>query len=202
IALAHPLGVAAGEIVVDGYDVDALPLERVEVDRKRCDERLALASLHLGDFAAVKRDAADQLDVIVPLAKCAHRRLADRGEGFRKQVVELLAIGEPFAEALGLRAQFIVGKGLDRGLEAVDRVDIFAEAADITIVGRSEDAFCHCGEHENPLKPRAFGSREIRSPTLWETAPGDVRSTPCIVNSREAAVGMTGGCMCGAVRYE
>ena len=49
VDLAHPLGVAAGEVVVDGDDVDALAGERVEIDGKRGDERLAFAGLHLGD---------------------------------------------------------------------------------------------------------------------------------------------------------
>ena len=93
IDLAHPVRVAAGEIVVDGDDVDALALERVEIDGERRDERLALASLHLGDLAAVERDAADQLDVVMTLAEGPHRGLADRREGFGKQVVELVAIG-------------------------------------------------------------------------------------------------------------
>jgi hypothetical protein len=34
IEAAHPFGVAAGEVVVDGDDMDALAGERVEVDGK------------------------------------------------------------------------------------------------------------------------------------------------------------------------
>ena len=45
----HPLGVAAGEVVVHGHEVHALAAERVEEDRKRRGERLALAGPHLGD---------------------------------------------------------------------------------------------------------------------------------------------------------
>ncbi|MFL6794015.1 MAG: hypothetical protein ACJ8D6_03060, partial [Sphingomicrobium sp.] len=60
--------------------------------------------------------------------------------------------------------------------------DIFAEAADVAIVGRSEDALCQSGEHEIPLKTRAFINGANPSPTLWETAPGDVRSGPAVVN--------------------
>ena len=105
IDLAHPVGVAAGEIVVDGDDMDALALERVQIDRERRDEGLALAGLHLGDLAAVERDAADQLDVVMALAERADRRLANGREGLGDQIVELFAIGQPLAEALGLAAQ-------------------------------------------------------------------------------------------------
>ena len=65
---AHPLGVAAGQVVVDGDEVDALAAERVEVGRERGDEGLALAGLHLGDPAEVERRATHQLDVEVALA--------------------------------------------------------------------------------------------------------------------------------------
>ena len=45
VDLAHPLRVAAGEVVVDGDDVHALAGERVEVGRQGRDERLAFAGL-------------------------------------------------------------------------------------------------------------------------------------------------------------
>src|SRR5215472_5352788 len=49
---AHPLGVATGEIVVDGDDVNAFALECVEIAREGGDERLAFARLHLCYFPA------------------------------------------------------------------------------------------------------------------------------------------------------
>ena len=45
----HPLGVAPGQVIVDGDDVHAAPFERARVHRQRGDERLAFAGLHLGD---------------------------------------------------------------------------------------------------------------------------------------------------------
>ena len=143
VDLAHPVGVAAGEIVVYGDDVDALSLECIEVDRERGDERLAFAGLHLGDLAAVERDATDQLDVVVALAERPDRRFSNRGKSFGDQLVELLAVGQPPPEKLGLAHELVVAQRGNIRLEAVDRIDIFAEAADIAIVGRSEDAFCH-----------------------------------------------------------
>ncbi len=82
--------------------MDALALERVEIDRERRDQRLAFAGLHLGDLAAMKRDAADQLDVIMALAERSDRRLAHGRERFGKQIVELLAVRQPLPELLGL----------------------------------------------------------------------------------------------------
>src|SRR4051794_17369712 len=90
------------------------------------------------------------------LAKRPDRRLAHGCERLGKHVLELFTVGEPLAEELGLAAELVIRKRMDVRFEGVDRIDIFAEAADVAIVGRSEDAFCHCGEHGIPLNTRAF----------------------------------------------
>ena len=92
---AHPLGVAAGEVVVDGDDVNALAFERVQIGGKRGDQRLAFAGLHFGDLAVVQHHAADQLHVVVPHVQHAAAGFADDGERLGQQVVERLAVGEP-----------------------------------------------------------------------------------------------------------
>src|SRR5262249_52322436 len=49
VDLAHPLGVALCQVVIDGNNVDATTGQRIEIDRKRCDQRLAFAGLHFGN---------------------------------------------------------------------------------------------------------------------------------------------------------
>ena len=88
VDLAHPLGVAFGEVVVDGDDVDAAAGEGVEVAGERGDEGFAFAGLHLGDFAGVEDDAADQLDVEVAHPDGAFAGFADDGEGLGQDGVE------------------------------------------------------------------------------------------------------------------
>ena len=83
-----PTGVASRQVVVDGDQVRAAPLERVEVQRERRDERLALAGLHLGDPSLVEHDPADQLHVEVAHAEGALGRLADHRERLGEEVVE------------------------------------------------------------------------------------------------------------------
>ena len=68
VGLAHPHGVALSEVVIDGDDVNAPALERVEVDGECGDERLALAGLHLGDLALVESRTPDDLFIEVPEA--------------------------------------------------------------------------------------------------------------------------------------
>src|SRR5215203_4280769 len=97
----HPFGVAAGEVVVDGHNVDALAGQRVERDGERGRERLALAGLHLGDRAAVQHHAADQLDIEVPHPHGPARRLAHDGEGLGQQIVERLAVARALAQRVG-----------------------------------------------------------------------------------------------------
>ena len=101
---AHPLGVALGQIVVDGDDVHAAPFERARVDRQRGDERLAFAGLHLGDPAFVQHLAAHDLHVEVPHPNGAFAGLAHDGEDLGQQGIERLAVLETLPE-LGVLAR-------------------------------------------------------------------------------------------------
>ena len=98
---AHPLRVAAGEVVVDGDDVDAAAGERVEDGGQRRDEGLALAGPHLGDLALVEDDAADELDVEVAHPERPLHRLAGHREDLGEDLVERLL--EPVVLALAAR---------------------------------------------------------------------------------------------------
>ena len=91
----HPLRVAAGQVVVDGDDVDALAGQRVQIDRQRGDQGLALAGLHLGDAAAVEHHPADELHVEVPHPQHALARLAADGERLGEEIVQRLANSSP-----------------------------------------------------------------------------------------------------------
>ena len=125
---AHPLRVALGEVVVDGDDVDAVAVERVEVARQGGDERLALTGLHLGDVAEVQRDAAHDLDVEVALAEHALGGLPDRGERLGHQVVERLSRLEPLAELLRHAPQFLVAH---RGELVLERVHLLGDRLEL-----------------------------------------------------------------------
>jgi hypothetical protein len=92
VDLPHPFAIAAGEIVIDRDDMDALAGQRVEIDRKGGHQRLAFAGLHLGDIALMQHHAADQLDVEMPLAEGSLGSLAHGGEGRNQDVIERLAV--------------------------------------------------------------------------------------------------------------
>ena len=164
--LAHPLGVPAGQIVVDGDHVNALAGEGVEVDGQGRHQGLALAGLHLGDPAEMQGRPAHQLHVEVALADGAPGRFPDGGEGLDQQVVDVLAPVQALAERHGPVSQGLVAERLSLGLEFVDvrhqrlqgpNLLAFAGAQDL-----GEDA------HEPSMLPVAGrdGPANRRSPTL------------------------------------
>ena len=137
---AHPLGVAAGEVVVDGHDVDALALQGVEVDGQGGDEGLPFARDHLGDVAAVEDHPAHELDVVVPHLEEADAPLAADREGFDEDIFERLALGQAVAELGRLGGEGLVGERLHGGLERVDLGDVGAHPADLALIGVAEEA--------------------------------------------------------------
>jgi hypothetical protein len=182
VDLAHPLGVAAGEVIVDGDDVDALAGERVEIDRQRRDQRLAFAGAHLGDRAFVQHHAADQLDVEMALLERALGRFAHHREGRGEEVVDGLAGGELGAERVGLGAQLLVGQRGDFGLERVDLGDLRPVALQPPVVGGAEHSFENRVEHLRPFRARlrtapSLAAASPRGAGRLRLAPGAVGRT-------------------------
>jgi hypothetical protein len=148
VDLTHPLGVAAGQIVVHGDDMDAPAGEAVEIAGQGGDQRLALAGAHLGDAAAVQHDAAHHLHVVVSLAQGALGRLPDGGEGLGEQVVQGLAILQALAVVAGLGPELGVGEPDQLGLDGADLLHQGHDALDDAIVvGAKEllEGICHRG---------------------------------------------------------
>ena len=155
VDLPHPFGVALGEVVVDGDDVDALAGERVQVNGEGGDQGLAFAGLHLGDGAFMEDHAADQLDVEVALAEGALAGLADGRERRHEQVVDRLAGGELGAELVGAGAQVGVRQRGDLGLQRVDLDDGRGVSLQAAVVGGSENLSgkgAETGHQYYPLK--------------------------------------------------
>ena len=165
VDLPHPVGVAAGEVVVHGDDMHALAGERIQVDRQRGDQGLALAGLHLGDLAVVQHHAADQLHVEMPLPEGAAAGLADHGEGFRQQVVQRRAVGQAGAEFRGLGGQGLVRQRLHAVFQGVDRRNAPLVPLQGAVVGGAENGTGDRGEHADlpratsPGRPRRAAFR-------------------------------------------
>jgi hypothetical protein len=149
---AHPFGVALGQVVVDGDDMDAAAGQRIQVDGEGSDERLALAGLHLGDGALVQDHPADQLDVEMALAEGALRRFAYRREGGSQEIVDRCPGRDLIAKSLGAGAELVVGEALEVVFEGVDRLHHRPVALDAPIARGPEDLAPKIAdaEHEHP----------------------------------------------------
>ncbi len=184
VQLAHPLGVACGQVVVDRDQVHALAFERVEVDGQRGDERLAFARLHLGDGALVQHHAADELHVVVPHLEHAPAGLAADGKGFNQDVVEARAVVELLLELRRLGLQLGVAELLDLRFEIVDGGNARAHLAQGPLVRGAEDTFRYPGEHCFPflsVRPEPTTDSEgRRGPVKSREAspPGPVAPAP------------------------
>ncbi len=135
---AHPLGVAGGQIVVDGDEVDALAGQGIQIERQGGDQGLALAGAHFGDAAPVQHHAPNHLHVVVPLPQGPLGRLAHHGEGLVQQLIERLARGDPALEFVGLGLEIGVRERGDRGLEGVDPGHLAHHRLDLAVVGGAE----------------------------------------------------------------
>ena len=82
VEASHPLGVAAGQIVVDRDHMHPLTGQGVEVHRQRCCQGFAFARAHFGDFAFVQGLSADQLHVEMTHLHHAPAGFAHQGERF------------------------------------------------------------------------------------------------------------------------
>ncbi len=135
----HPLRVASRQVVVDGDDVNAFALERVEIRGKRRDERLAFTGLHFRDAARVEHHAADELHIEVPHVQHAPPRFAHHRKRLRQDVVKRFTASETGAELHGLPAKVGLAERGDARLERVDARDDRTQALQFALVLRADD---------------------------------------------------------------
>ena len=95
VDLAHPYGIAAGQIFVHGNDMHAFSREGVQVDGSNGRKRLSFAGHHFRDRALMDDHAADQLDIIWPLMERALGGFAGKGECRGENIVERFSRRHP-----------------------------------------------------------------------------------------------------------
>ena len=159
VNLTDPLGIAAGQVIVDRDKVRTASGQRVEEERQRGDERLALAGGHFGDASAVQDHAADELDVevdhlpfdgMIDHADGATAEAAGgvfhHGKSFGQNLVEsrllLLVVLDGRDARLpsgGLGPQFVVRERLVFLLQLVDSAHDRHHALDLALVFRADD---------------------------------------------------------------
>ncbi len=148
VDLAHPVGVATCQVIVDRDNVHALARQRIQIDGERSGQGFALARAHLGNLARVQHHAADQLHIEMAHPEHAPRRLATDGKSLWQERVEGLAVGDALAKFVGLGRQLLVGEGRYRRLERIDCDDRLAESLQHPLIATAEDSsqeFLHHG---------------------------------------------------------
>ena len=146
VDLAHPLGVAARQVIVDRDDVDPESGQGIQIGGERRDQRLALAGPHLRDLARVQHHPADELHVEMTHIEGALADLAHHGEGLGQELVERLASGITIAKLSGLGRDLFVRELRTLGLEGVDLLDGLGHALEQPIVAAAEDAAQESGD--------------------------------------------------------
>ena len=139
IQRTHPVGVAAGQVVVDGDHVYTLAGQCVEVHRQGCHQRLAFTGAHFGDTPFVQGHAADQLHVEVAHAHDALAGFTADGECFGEDLVEGFAFLETGLELFGLAARLLVGERQHLLFECIDGLHRLEHAFDFTLILASKE---------------------------------------------------------------
>jgi len=134
-------GVATGQIIVDGDDVNALAGNRIEVGRQGGDQGLAFTGTHFGDLPVVQDHAADQLDIEVAHAEHPLARLTDDSKSLRQKIVERFSGTITRAELVRLRLQLRVGKRRDLRFKRVDALDGLRILLDQPVIAAAENLF-------------------------------------------------------------
>ena len=120
VDLSHPFRVPAGEVIVDGYDVDPFAANGVQINRQGCDEGFSFPRSHFGDLSFVQSQAPDQLNIVMALSQSPLGGFPDDGEGFVEHVGLRFPFFKAFTEYLGLSAQIFIAHRLELWFQSVN----------------------------------------------------------------------------------
>ena len=161
IDFAHPVGVAAGQVIVDRDDMHTLAGQRIQIGRKGRDKGLALACLHLGNVTLMQENPAHQLRVKGPQTQGTARGLAAIGKGFRQQRIKALAAHRPFRHRLCAGLNLLVAQRGELRLQRVDLVDQRAYRLDLAIICGPKDLFRDRSQTQHILSARTCAASVI-----------------------------------------
>ena len=148
VQLAHPAGIAAGQVIIDRHHMHALASQRIEVNRQRCGQGFSFPSPHFRNFSVVQRHAAHHLYVEVAHFHDAFAAFAHHGKCLWKQVVQRFASSYTVFELLGLGAQLIFIKLFILRLQCVDAFNRFTVSLEQPVVATAENFGQDVGSHK------------------------------------------------------
>lgn len=104
------LGVAPGQIIVDGHDMHGTAAERRGNRRQQGGQGLAFAGLHFGERATHHGGAGDELDAEMSHSDGAARGLAGQREGPGRGIAARLRHCQPAAQCVGALPQVSIAQ--------------------------------------------------------------------------------------------
>ena len=154
VKMAHPLRVAAGEVVIHSDHVNATSREGVEIDGKGCHQRLAFTGCHFRDAAIVEHHATNQLHIEVnhvpnkgmfaddqfPSRKTTgaifynSESLGQNGGEFLGQFIQIVNFGKPLFPLESLGAKRLIGQRLQAHFEFVGPLNDREHATQFALV--------------------------------------------------------------------
>ena len=159
---AHPVGIAAREVVVDRHDVHALAGECVQHHGQRRGQRLALAGPHLGDRAVVQDHPADHLHVEVAHLHRAATDFAHEREGLREQLDQVVAVARALTQRVGVGPQLCVVEQFELGLPGIDPLDALGVLFQLPGLAHPEGTIED--RHASSVAAAGLRSRALRPP--------------------------------------
>ena len=125
---AHPVGIAASQVIVDRHRMHTLAAQGVQVGWQGGHEGLALTGFHFGNMTLMQGHPANHLGIEMTHAHDPFTRLAHQGEGFGQNGIQAFALGNPFLVLGCLGLQLLIAQGVQLFFLGVDRVDDPAHA--------------------------------------------------------------------------
>ena len=136
----HPVGIALGQVVVDGGQMGALAFQRGQIQRQRGGERFAFAGLHLDDRIVMHGRAAQELHIEVPHVEPPPAGFAHQRERLDEQPLERLAAAGPIAQRQTGLLKIEVALLLERLFERSDLRNVARPLLDARTGETAEDA--------------------------------------------------------------
>ena len=121
--LTHPASITACEIIIDGYNMNALSLQRIQICRECGYQRLTFTSLHLCNTSLMKDHTTDQLYPVMLHTKYTLCCLSDSCKCLWKKIIQSLSCCQSLLVFFCLIFQFLIGQRLHSRTQCFDLVN-------------------------------------------------------------------------------
>ena len=143
VNLAHPVGIALGQIVVDRHDVHTLAGQRIQIGRQRGGQGLALARAHFRNVAAMQENPTHQLHIKRPQAQRPLGGFTAIGKGLWQYGFQAFAtLLHTLLQLGGLGLDVLVAQCGKLRFQSVDLCDQRTHHLDHTVIRRPKDFPC------------------------------------------------------------